>query len=156
MRRVAALAVAAAIALTACSSDEPSRDASGQIDEAGDASVFALQTGDCFNDQAGLGDVVTAVPVVPCDEPHDNEIFFEFEMTDAVYPGNEAAVASGALRCIEQFQAFVGSDYLESDPDIFPVTPTAESWANGDRVVYCVLYALDLSKLTGTMRGSNR
>jgi hypothetical protein len=144
------------LAVAACSSDEPSRDAAGNIDESGAASVFSLQVGDCFNDEAGAGDVITDVPVVPCDEPHDNEVFFEFAMTDAVFPGNDAAIESGALRCLEQFQPFVGSDYLESELEIFPITPTAQSWEDGDRIVYCVLYALDLSKLEGSMRGSNR
>ena len=156
MRRFTALITVLVLALAACSSDEPSRDASGSIDETGDASVFSLQVGDCFNDEAAVGDVITDVPVVPCEDPHDNEIFFEFEMTDAVFPGNDAAIESSALRCLEQFQPFVGTDYLESELEIFPITPTAQSWGEGDRVVYCVLYALDLSKLEGSMRGSNR
>lgn len=156
MRRISALMLALVMVLAACGDDEPSRDSSGQIDQGGDASVFALQVGDCFNDEAGTGEVVFNVPVVPCDEPHDNEIYFEFSMTDAVFPGNDAAVESSALRCLDEFEPFVGKEYLESDLDLFPITPTAESWGEGDRVVYCVLYAVDLSKLTGTMRGSQR
>ena len=80
----------------------------------------------------------------------------EFSMTDAVFPGNDATLESSALRCLEQFTPFVGSDFLESDLDLFPITPTAQSWDEGDRVVYCALYAVDLSKLTGSMRGSGR
>lgn len=120
------------------------------------SSVFALEVGDCFNDQEGAGDVVFDVPVVPCNEPHDNEIYYEFSMTDAVFPGDDATLESSAFRCLDEFQAFVGTEYLESDLDLFPITPTAASWEEGDRVVYCVLYAVDLSKLTGTMRGSGR
>lgn len=156
MRRTLILVLLLALTAAACGDDEPARDASGAITESGDASVFALKVGDCFNDDAGAGEVVFDVPVVPCSEPHDNEIFFEFSMTDAVFPGNDATLESSALRCLEQFQPFVGSEYLDSELDIFPITPTAESWAEGDRVVYCALYAVDLSKLTGTMRGSGR
>ena len=121
-----------------------------------DTSVFDLGVGDCFNDEPGAGDEVTEVPVVPCSEPHDNEIYYEYQMTDAVFPGDEAAVESGGFRCLDEFEGFVGADYLDSELDLFPITPTAGSWAEGDRTVYCALYALDLSKLTGSMRGSGR
>lgn len=140
----------------ACGDDEPARDTTGSITESGDASVFDLQVGDCFNDEAVATEVVTQVPVVPCSEPHDNEVFFEFSMTDAVFPGNEQAVAAGGLRCVDEFATYVGVAYADSELDLFPITPTADSWSNGDRVVYCALYAVDLSKLTGTMRGANR
>ena len=77
-------------------------------------------------------------------------------MTDAAFPGREATTQSAAERCIAEFEGFVGLSYPESDLDIFPITPTLESWGEGDRVVFCALYALDLSKLTGSMRGANR
>ena len=101
-------------------------------------------------------DVATEVPVVPCSEPHDNEIYFEYQMTDDTFPGNQAAVEAGAERCLEEFEPFVGTPYLDSELDLFPVTPTQQSWDEGDRTVYCVLYAVDLSKLTGSMRNSGR
>ena len=122
-----------------------------------DTSVFDLGVGDCFNDQDDLTQTeVSEVATVDCSTPHDNEIYFEFSMTDAVFPGNDAALESSSFRCLDEFEAFVGSDYIDSDLDLFPITPTATSWAEGDRVVYCALYALDLSKLEGSMRGSNR
>lgn len=121
-----------------------------------DTSVFDLSVGDCFNDDPGATDVVQTVATVDCAEPHDNEIFFEFSMTDASFPGREATVAAAGERCVAEFDGFVGLSYEQSDLDLFPITPTAESWTQGDRVVYCALYALDLSKLTGSMRGAAR
>jgi hypothetical protein len=148
--------IALAVVLASCSSGEPSRDASGQIDEAGDASVFALQVGDCFDDDTSFEDLVTDVPVVPCDEPHDNEVFQELELPDGAFPGRDAVIETSLLRCIDAFQPFVGISYLESDLEIFPITPSSTSWDGGDRVVYCVLYAADLSELIGSMRGAER
>ncbi len=121
-----------------------------------DNSVFDLSVGDCFNDDPAGEEVVQTVDTVDCSQPHDNEIFFEFSMTDAAFPGREATVASAGERCVAEFEDFVGLSYEQSDLDLFPITPTAESWAEGDRVVYCALYALDLSKLTGSMRGAAR
>jgi hypothetical protein len=121
-------------------------------------SVFELGTGDCFDDTVETlsGQNATEVPLVDCELPHDNEIFFTYEMTDAVFPGTDAASESAGIRCVEEFETFVGRDFLESELDLFPITPTARSWGEGDRLVLCVLYALDLSKLEGTMEGSGR
>ena len=122
-----------------------------------DTSVFDLGVGDCFNDQADLGvSEVSSVATVDCAEPHDNEIYFEYSMTDAVFPGNVAATESALTRCLDEFDAFVGVDFADSDLDLFPITPTSISWAEGDRVVYCAVYAFDLSKLEGTVGGSRR
>jgi len=156
MRRLSTVLLALLLAVAACGDDAPARDGAGAITESGDASVFALEVGDCFNDEVVPTDVVFDVPVVPCADPHDNEIYFEFSMTDAVFPGNDAALEASANRCLAEFEPFVGTDYFESELDLFPITPTAESWADGDRVVFCVVYAVDLSQMTGTMRGSRR
>ena len=121
-----------------------------------DTSVFDLSVGDCFNDDPAGAQVIQTVATVDCSEPHDNEVFFEFSMTDAAFPGREATVASAGERCVAEFEGFVGLSYQESNLDLAPITPSAESWAEGDRVVYCALYALDLSKLTGSMRGAAR
>lgn len=124
--------------------------------DSGRTSVLELGVGDCFNDEDLEAEVITVVPTVPCSEPHDNEIYLAYDMTDAVYPGREAALDAAGQRCFDQFESFVGRDYFESDLDFFPLVPTAESWDQGDREVLCVVYAVDLSKLTGSMRNSQR
>jgi hypothetical protein len=116
--------------------------------------TFSLQVGDCFNDDAVAGGSVSELPLTPCAEPHDNEIFYEYSMTESVFPGSMEALTSASIRCLEEFKVFVGISFVDSVLTTFPVTPTAQSWAQGDRVVYCVLYAVDLSKLTGSMRGA--
>lgn len=140
--RVVLTFIVFALLATACSSD---------------TSVFDLGVGDCFNDQADPNvSEVASVATVDCSEPHDNEIYYEYSMTDAVFPGNDAAMDSALNRCLDQFEAFVGTDFANSELDLFPITPTSTSWAEGDRVVYCAVYAFDLSKLEGTVRGSQR
>lgn len=118
--------------------------------------VFDLGVGDCFNDEDLQTEVITDVSTVPCNEPHDNELFYEYSMTDPAFPGQDAAFEAATQRCREQFEAFVGMDYIESDLDVFSIVPTAESWAEGDRIAQCALYAVDLSRLTGSMRGAAR
>ena len=125
----------------------------------GGTSVFDLGEGDCFNDRADMTEAeaeVESVETVDCSEPHDNEIYYEYSMTETAYPGDNAAADAAMFRCIEEFDAFVGTAYLDSALDTFPITPTTSSWAAGDRVVYCAVYAMDLSRLRGSMRSSGR
>jgi len=138
--------------------DDADRDASGEIVGAGDVGVAELEPGDCFDDPDDFEEVVYDVQAVPCSEPHDNEVFAVRSVSTAFpdgFPGQEALqdhaylVCSGAV-----FDAFVGISYLESSLEVISMTPTAESWRDGDRDMACVLYRLDLGKLTGTARGS--
>jgi hypothetical protein len=122
----------------------------------GDQSVFEMSVGQCFDDQEA--EEISSVPTVDCAEPHDNEVFalIDYTATD-VYPGQDAMTDLGTELCIDEFESYVGLSYPESDLAVFPITPTESSWNDqNDREIICALYALDLSKLTGSMRGAAR
>ena len=157
MKRLGWLVVAAALVTGACGDDGPARDAEGNITETGDVSVFSLQTGDCFDDPAAQQTQVDQVTVVPCSQPHDNEIFYSFDLPDGDFPGQDSISTASATECLgDRFTTYVGITYDESALDVFPVTPTAASWAEGDRTVYCAAFNLDLAKLSGSVEGTNR
>ena len=130
-----------ALTIAACSGNE--------------TSVFDLGLGDCYNDDP-VGEEIASVDKVPCSEPHDQEIYFQYSLSGGLYPGFDAVLEEAAGECYNQFAGFVGLAYEQSDLDVFMITPTSQSWEDGDRVVFCALYALDLSKLTGSMRGAAR
>lgn len=156
MRRMAlTLSTLALLLLASCGGDSL-RDGSGAITQAGEMSVFDLRTGDCFDDPATLAGPVEKVPVVPCSDPHDNEIYFAFELPDGDFPGASAVDGAADDRCLTEFEPFVGVGYFDSVLDYFAITPTSGSWDQGDRTVYCVIYELDLSKLVGSARGAGR
>lgn len=137
--------------------NDASRDGSGELVDAGDLDVMELQVGDCFNDPADLEEVVFSVAAVPCSEAHDNEVYSMIPVTGfaAGFPGHEALQNFGYEACLgEAFSQYVGSDYLDSALEVFLFTPTENSWNTGDREVTCILYRLDLTKLTGTARDS--
>ncbi|HSM02833.1 MAG TPA: septum formation family protein [Acidimicrobiia bacterium] len=123
--------------------------------DSGRTSVLELGVGDCFNDE-GLEDEITVVPTVACSEPHDLEVYFAYSMTNSVYPGLDAALNAATQECFEEFEPFVGLDYFESELDFFSMVPTQQSWDQGDREVLCSVYAIDQSKLTGSMRNAQR
>lgn len=154
--RVAA-GVAMALLAVACGGADTARDEDGVLTEPQEISVFDLRVGDCFDDPDLGATSVETLWAMPCSAPHDNEIFLVFDLPDGPYPGSEVVEEGSDGRCLDAFEPFVGSDYFQSDLDFFTVTPTEVSWETvDDRTVYCVLFAVDLSKLTGSMENSER
>ena len=114
-------------------------------------SVTEIEVGDCFDDPEG--ELVSTLELVDCAEPHDNEMFAEVSIDGAVFPGNQALREFGAEACLPEFEAYVGETYAESPLDYTFLSPSEDSWAEGDRIFVCFLYSADLSKLTGSARG---
>jgi len=136
--------------------DDASRDNSGEIVEAGDLDVMTIQEGDCFDDPDAT-DVVFSLDAIPCTQPHDNEVFAVASIVGVWddYPGQSAVDGYAYEQCSGGlFDDFVGTAYFDSTLDVFTLTPTPESWAQGDREIVCALYRLDFQKLTGTARNS--
>jgi len=151
------MVLAAALLTAACGDDGPARDPEGNITDTGAASVFSFRTGDCFDDPASDAAEVEELSAVPCSQPHDNEIYHTFDMPDGEFPGAEAIFDVAYEECLgDVFTGYVGITFEESELDVFPVTPTETSWGAGDRTVYCAVFNLDLSKITGSVRGTGR
>lgn len=134
----------------ACGAGEPTRDESGDITETEDVAPNSLKAGDCFNDpEAGSPTQVTALEAVPCDEPHDNEVFYVFDLDDGDFPGADEVKQAGLEGCEPEAESYVGSDPAEAGLTIVPVTPTEQSWNDkDDRTVICALYKSDGTELT--------
>lgn len=115
-----------------------------------------MQPGDCFDDPAS--DVVYDVQAVPCSQPHDNEVFALGDVSGVFprsFPGLAALDDHAYEQCIgSTFQSYVGVAYADSSLGVFTLTPTEESWSEGDRGYICALYRLDLAKLTDTAQSS--
>lgn len=153
-------AVALAAALTGCSAldqlgggaapaqrDEPG----GEITESAEADVFSLQLGDCL-DYAALSSAteVASVPTVPCGDPHDAEIYAETHLTEEQFA--DAENVSDTF-CLDAFAGFVGLPFDDSTLNYSYLSPSAESYAEGDDVVQCLLIHPD-GGFTGTMQNS--
>ncbi|MGK3953223.1 septum formation family protein [Microbacterium sp. I2] len=163
---LAGLVLATAAALSGCSlvdqlvpASEPVRDAqTDEVTEANDnADVFAIQVGDCLaTADMGSVDEVTSIPVVPCADPHDDEVYYAYDLAEGEYPGEEAVKADADATCIPEFANFIGLAYEESVLDYWPLYPTEGSWASGDREVLCIAWDPSGAKLTGTLAGAAR
>jgi hypothetical protein len=123
--------------------------------------VFSLEVGDCFNDPEEWEEIeeeeeefeeFNSLPVVPCEQPHDNEIFASLEQPDGEYPGDEEIEGLAFDGCVAEFEPYVGVRALESEFDFWEMMPSAESWAMGDRQVLCALFGEE--QKTGSAQGS--
>jgi hypothetical protein len=147
---------------TTTTEDEPDDTTTTTEDEdppdtvdAEDVSVFDIEVGDCWNDpEAGSDTETQTVPVVPCDQPHDNEVYHLFDLTLDEYD-SAAIEEEGSPICESTFEEYVGSDYDTSLLYYSAFTPTAESWEAGDREVICYLYdGTNNEPLEGSMEGA--
>ena len=118
-------------------------------------SALDLERGMCFN--GGEGDNVGSVSGVNCDEPHENEVFAVLDYpagSGEEYPGDEELSGYAETECTAEFEAYVGLDYESSRYHLRTLTPSEDTWANGDREVVCILYDPQDDQLEGSARGS--
>ena len=122
--------------------DDSKRDDQGAIVEAGGVGVFALGIGDCLQLPDAIE--VQSVEGVPCDEPHDAQVYGESAVLGEVWPGEAELERRSAQECLSRWDVGIGTDY-DADRffDFTFFAPTAEGWAAGDRGVQCLLVRID-------------
>ncbi|MFI6575127.1 septum formation family protein [Nocardiopsis sp. NPDC050513] len=121
-----------------------------------DVNVFALGLGDCLNDY-GADDAVSEVPVIDCGEPHDYEVYYVGDLEGDEFPGREEVIDMTTDRCREEFDAFVGIPYMESELDFTLLFPTESGWNDADdREILCLIYEMSGEQATGSLEGARR
>ena len=152
---------AATTPAAASPSSEPSAGETASATDASEGeetSVFELEVGDCFSADS---DTINSVLVVDCQQPHTYEAFFVFDHeagVDDAFPGDDEILEYADTACRPPFEEFVGTDYESSIWYITSVTPSAETWATGDREIVCTLDQQDANdepiEVTGSAEGS--
>ncbi len=144
------LAAAAAVVVlgAACSDDGGGRGEDGRVEEPSSISAYELRAGDCTNPPDEVGTEVGSVTVVPCDEPHTQEIFALVPYTDedgevpdgrASFPGDEPLSSFSQAACIEPFSDYFDVDYVDSSLFITYLFPSVRSWdEEDDREIVCI------------------
>lgn len=114
-----------------------------------------LEVGDCLPlvDYGDEGEIYE-LPVVPCEQPHTDEVYFIFDVEDGEFPGDDALTQAASEGCLAEFESFAGIPYDDSVLDFYSYQPTKTSWIRaGDRTVQCIMYSYE--DVTGTLRGAN-
>ena len=132
--------------------DDAERDEG--IEKAGDIALEDLRPGDCYIDPAG--EAVYNVRGVPCDDPHDSEVYAVYDLAgSSEFPGDKRVERTSDNGCRERFRGFVGRDYDDSALQITYWPPTREAWAMDDREVICAVFVSG-DQATGSLRNSRR
>lgn len=123
-----------------------------------EGNVFSLDEGTCFDDLDDFfeegGAEVDDVPIVDCDELHDNEVYALFDLPDGGFPGVSAVGDEAESGCLDRFEAYVGRDFETSRYVVSWLVPTSQTWGQGDREIVCFLFDADLAELEGSARDS--
>jgi hypothetical protein len=151
----------AGLSLTGCSAlqdlvqPDAVRDETGEVVEGGQSDVFTVSVGDCLSEATADGEV-SDVPIVPCSEPHDAEIYHDFTIDGAEFPGDEEVTRLADEGCLGAFEDFVGLPYEESTLEVTYYSPTEVSWNEvDDRLVSCLIVD-PAGDTTGSLEGAGR
>ncbi|HVM27677.1 MAG TPA: septum formation family protein [Mycobacteriales bacterium] len=118
-----------------------------------DVALEDVAVGQCLATQEA--EQIATVPVVPCETPHEEEVFAVLEYPDGEWPGDEGVEQQGSELCEAPFAEYVGTRYEESGLFLYPVTPTEKGWKGfGDRSLICVIYSE--TPLTASVRGTGQ
>ncbi len=106
-----------------------------------------IDAGDCFNeyvyrDRADFLQQITTL--VGCDGTHDREAYFvtQYPADDGdPVPPEETLLRWAQGACLDEFESFIGLEYVLSALEIGAIVPTFETWTDaGDRNVICYVY----------------
>lgn len=106
-----------------------------------------IEAGQCFNeylfrDQSDFLQQVTTV--VGCEGPHDREAYFVREYPSGesdAYPLDDELERWAESMCLDEFETFIGLEYVLSALELGVIVPTFERWTDdADRNVICYVY----------------
>lgn len=122
----------------------------GQVTEETAVDWLKIKPGDCVQE---VSDDYHET-LVPCAEPHAEEVYAQFELTGGdEYPGDDEVEELANAGCEERFDDFVGQAYADSPLDFYYYTPIEESWLGGDRLVQCRIFDPE-GDVSGSLRGT--
>jgi len=142
-------AVALLLVLAACGGDDV-RDDAGRVVAGGSWSVFDLRPGDCIGDVSGLKGDTDEVPLVPCGDPHTQEVFAVVRHPEDAYPGAGAVATFADRACLTALDADLGLT-IDDGIAFSYLLPTFEGWnKSGDRSIVCVLVFPEEAGMVGS------
>jgi hypothetical protein len=124
------------------------------------AEIPDLEVGDCFDTAATSGQTTLyRIPVVSCTTAHGGEIYAETTASDDLAkdgetPSQQELWDAADAYCYPQFTKFVGMRWAKSELQYWPIAPSEQSWAEGDRRVLCVVESEE--PVTGSLEGAQR
>ena len=113
-----------------------------------ESAVFKLQEGDCVNMPNGQ-----LVTILPCDTPHEAEVFATFTLPGTAWPGTAAVRQRASSGCETRLTGYINPQLAISLASSY-VFPNKVAWTAGTRTVICEVRAAN-GQLTGSVRGAS-
>ena len=120
--------------------------AAGAVACSSDESVFNAEVGECIESISDLSGNISELPETECTDDHEAEIFFLFEHDgdDDDFPGTDELQEEAAEDCAgDEFEDYFGVPYSDTTIEISMVTPSEDSWGDGDRETICIGFVPD-------------
>ena len=146
-------AIVIAVAISLIMTYTPTRNDDGKVTTPGTVTLTSLKKGDCLNtDKIQDGVEFSTVPAVPCNQPHDAEIYAIFPLTGSTWPGNAKAASLAQAGCLSRMKTFLPSKSAQAKYDIYFIHPAESGWLHGERNVSCLASAPTGKKLTAPIK----
>ena len=107
-----------------------------------------------FYPKVTTGNQIGNVEVVDCSAPHQYEVYSNYQITQSTFPDESTMKSEQYAACHDTFETYVGVPYDQSQYDVGTLTPTENSWAQGDRTITCTITTDDGSRITGSLKGA--
>ncbi len=131
--------------------DLTTRNEAGQITDEGTLGVLHLQVGDCVTFRDPTENYVRAVDGEPCDEPHEGQVYAEFDVEGGVYPDEDQLIDEAFTGCAERWPPEIDGGLGVGGYDVQVLYPSWGTWQIRDRTVSCVVVRFDGKDLRGDL-----
>ena len=151
---IAAFLIVAGASLTGCSTIKDVVDVATPIVDAVNNEDTWITVGDCFNETDD--EIVSDVPTIDCALPHDYEVYAEFDIDRANWPGDDEIFSLADEGCYSPFAGYVGVPFEDSVLDYTYYVPTQDGWENyDDHAVSCIIFD-PAGQTTGSLMAAGR
>ena len=93
--------------------------------------------GTCFNRQATVDSNSKYVDPIDCTQPHDSEVFYSDNVSDASYPDSTGWQQDVLNNCHPAFKTYTGVTYGQNSWQIYYIYPSQQAWDGGSHMPLC-------------------
>jgi len=120
------------------------------VSDSGDTvKATAIKIGDCINTPSSDTENVASLPKIPCDQPHEGEVYAMNRVPGDEFPGQTALEDIHQAQCLADLETASPNAAADPNVDVSILYPTQETWDIGDRDVVCI--AVTSTKRSGTL-----
>jgi hypothetical protein len=129
------------------------RDDRGNVIDGGVVSVTSIRVGDCLVEHAD-GSPQSTVKLTPCNQPHREEAYANFEIPMAEFPDQNEIDRLAEAGCLSRFEKYVGAPIDETELEFYFFRPILAPNTHTDSGVTCTVSEGRSS--TGSLKNSQR